>query len=73
MAVYVGGGGGGGVSLSLEAVPDAREKIYEKGMFFRGSRKWGENGNQSAMLRVLTVRSYVERVGKLRHVQFILT
>ena len=71
------GGGGGGGSLPLEAVPDAREKkrvtrVYPNHGWARNAkrvsktRKMGENGIQIAMIRILAMRSNVERVSNLR-------
>ena len=61
---------GGGGALPLEAVPDARERKRRKGVCFFRSRiakkKGGGGGIHIVMIRALTVRLYVERVGKLR-------
>ena len=70
-------GGGGGGSLPLAAVPDAREKkMCKMGIQIRGgarnakrvskTRKMGEKGIQIALIRILAMRSNVERVGNLR-------
>ena len=72
-------GGGGGVSLPLEVVPDAREKNGGKGYSNKGwarntrigkrvSKSWtlGEKGIQIAMIKILAMPSYAERIGNLR-------
>ena len=69
-----GGGGGGGGSLPLKAVPDAREKKRVKRVNYPNQgwarnakrvskrRKMGEKGIQIAMIRILAMRSNMERV-----------
>ena len=71
-----GGGGGGHCHWRLNQIrgKETRKRIYFSAgptriakRVSKSQKKIGEKGMQITMIRVLAMRSYVERVGNLRH------